>query len=317
MKHVVSQSEVAHLWANKIQSDARNAGSNFYFNGDTIYSYGSHFPIATHFIKDEKNIVLFTVRGYSNTTAKHISKVRSAASHLKKVYCYAPVDSARGIHSGTLDYYLSELKGNLDKLTRARKPESYISSIESLITDLREYTDLFKLKLTGELKTIVNGFVADREKLLQVHGEAIKKEADKKKREIEKRKKAYLEAITQWENYSIEQWEENNEDKARLARKYPSPFTNLRTDGTQVETSKGIKIPVAVAKTFYKWYLTASCKGDCKMTILDYEVTSANEKELIVRCHHIQRESIDRIAAKLGWNKDVFITEQIQTSLKS
>jgi len=35
---------VAHLWAHKSQEYARVSGTgNFYFNGDTIYSYGSHF----------------------------------------------------------------------------------------------------------------------------------------------------------------------------------------------------------------------------------------------------------------------------------
>lgn len=40
-------SQVAHLWANQLQESARNSG-NYYFNGDAIYSYGSHFMIAKH-----------------------------------------------------------------------------------------------------------------------------------------------------------------------------------------------------------------------------------------------------------------------------
>ncbi len=33
MKHVVKTSDVAHLWANQTQTDARNAQGNFYFDG--------------------------------------------------------------------------------------------------------------------------------------------------------------------------------------------------------------------------------------------------------------------------------------------
>jgi hypothetical protein len=40
--------DVAHVWAHQLQSHARNKRGNFYFQGDTIYSYGSHFPIAKH-----------------------------------------------------------------------------------------------------------------------------------------------------------------------------------------------------------------------------------------------------------------------------
>ena len=34
------------MWANQARDGAK--GSSFYFNGDTIYSYGPHFPIARH-----------------------------------------------------------------------------------------------------------------------------------------------------------------------------------------------------------------------------------------------------------------------------
>lgn len=70
MKKSFNTSELPHIWAAQKQSEG-NAGS-FYFRDATIYSYGSHFPIAT--IVD--NDVLFTMLSYSNTTAKHISKTR-------------------------------------------------------------------------------------------------------------------------------------------------------------------------------------------------------------------------------------------------
>lgn len=73
IKHVVSDSQVAHLWANQSQSDARNARKNIYFEGDTIYSYGGHFPIATHVTGTRgRKAIMFTTRTYSNTTSKHI-----------------------------------------------------------------------------------------------------------------------------------------------------------------------------------------------------------------------------------------------------
>jgi hypothetical protein len=69
--------QVAHLWANR--SEESGKGSHFFFNNKTIYSYGSHFPIARHAeTKDGKPCVLFTTRGYSNTTSRHISITRSA-----------------------------------------------------------------------------------------------------------------------------------------------------------------------------------------------------------------------------------------------
>lgn len=82
-KRVVSSGEVAHLFAHKVQSHARNAKSSVFFNHDTIYSYGEHFPIARHVTnKSGKAAVLFTTGHYSVTTSGHCSMVRSAISHL-------------------------------------------------------------------------------------------------------------------------------------------------------------------------------------------------------------------------------------------
>jgi hypothetical protein len=44
IRHVHPTDMVAHLWAHQSQDSARNGG-NFYFEGDTLYSYGAHFPL--------------------------------------------------------------------------------------------------------------------------------------------------------------------------------------------------------------------------------------------------------------------------------
>lgn len=79
MKKVFSNSEIPHLWAHQQQDEARNANGTFYFKGATIFSYGSHFPIATHVtnVRGEKAI-LVTTRQYSVTTQRHISRVRQS-----------------------------------------------------------------------------------------------------------------------------------------------------------------------------------------------------------------------------------------------
>ena len=78
VKHVHRYDMVAHLWAHQSQDSARNPCRNFYFDGDTIYSYGSHFPIARHVETKRGRAVLFTTRNYSVTTSGHKSTVRCA-----------------------------------------------------------------------------------------------------------------------------------------------------------------------------------------------------------------------------------------------
>lgn len=72
----MNNKQVAHLWANKSKQSA--SGSHFYFEGDTIYSYGRHFPIARHAIHKGKPCVLFTTDDYSSSTSRHKSYVRNA-----------------------------------------------------------------------------------------------------------------------------------------------------------------------------------------------------------------------------------------------
>jgi hypothetical protein len=51
--------------------------NNILIIGDTIYSYGTHFPIA----RKVGHIAFFTTKGYSNTTSKHKSRVYSALAN--------------------------------------------------------------------------------------------------------------------------------------------------------------------------------------------------------------------------------------------
>lgn len=63
---------VARLFATKAQPRAKSL--NMYFEGDTIYSHGPHFPIARHF----KDRVFFNNEKYSQTTTRHQRLVRIA-----------------------------------------------------------------------------------------------------------------------------------------------------------------------------------------------------------------------------------------------
>src|SRR3990167_11090978 len=65
--------EVAHIWAQQKQSEGKSG--NMFFEGDTIYSYGHHFPIARF---ARPGIVLFTTKRRSVSTSAHIGYTRQA-----------------------------------------------------------------------------------------------------------------------------------------------------------------------------------------------------------------------------------------------
>ena len=57
----------------------KGEGSHLFIEGDTIYSYGHHFPIATRL---KGGIYLFNASGYSNTTRRHKSRVLTALMNM-------------------------------------------------------------------------------------------------------------------------------------------------------------------------------------------------------------------------------------------
>lgn len=147
MKKVNNPQQVAHLFANQLQSEARTQTNNFYFFNDTIYSYGSHFVIAKHY----NGVLLFTERGYSNTTAKHINYVLSAASHKEKVFCAYP----GGSHEQNFNFWINEAEKNIDKLKRANKPVIYLTELDKIKDKAQKYSDLFNIPVNEHLTTIL------------------------------------------------------------------------------------------------------------------------------------------------------------------
>jgi len=78
MKTVFTNQEVFHIFASGTQSQGRSHNGNVYFDGDVLYSYGSHFPLAIKY----KGRVLLNGDSYSVTTSKHQGQARQALRHL-------------------------------------------------------------------------------------------------------------------------------------------------------------------------------------------------------------------------------------------
>lgn len=105
MKTVVTNEQVAHLWANKSQDHARTGNSNFYFNGPTLYSYRDSWPLAVHTDwkdADGAPIVLMNDDSYSVTTSRHKSHTMRALRGLPVRVFYTNRDGALGARNGSV-----------------------------------------------------------------------------------------------------------------------------------------------------------------------------------------------------------------------
>lgn len=78
MKIVHSPDMVAHLFANRSQDTARTSSQNFYFNGPSLFSYGSHFVIAHWLETGAGAVLLWNSDSYSISTSRHQGYARNA-----------------------------------------------------------------------------------------------------------------------------------------------------------------------------------------------------------------------------------------------
>ena len=274
MKTVFSNAQdCVHAFAQRQTPQGRSG--NVFFYGDKIYSYGYHYLLA-EFI-DDKTIVINN-SGYSSSTSKHISYVRSGTRQYKQFF-------TRDCEIGLVYNQVLTLQGNL---ANARKPENYINQILSLFDSLNEFIQYRKDKNTPKdtrykaIKAIVKHLNIDSVQYQQKLAAAKKKDELAKKR---KEAKQIKEALTKWYNYEVNSFRIGDTD-----------FLRLSQDGQMVETSQYVKVSVGEAKTLYK----AICNGvDIKgHRISNYTVNSINGR-LKIGCHNIDMDSVHKVGKQL------------------
>jgi len=110
------------------RGERTGTANNMFIDGDTIYSYGRHFPIARH----HKGVVLFNPDGYSNTTAKHKFKVSYAVSGRTIVYLegcdVANIESQKDTNSREI----AHLKGKIQRARSDHMKANHRARIEHL-----------------------------------------------------------------------------------------------------------------------------------------------------------------------------------------
>lgn len=153
MRYVVDSPMVAHLWAHQSQDSARN-GSNFYFEGKNIYSYGAHFRCASVETNQQgQKAYLVTTRNYSNTTRKHMGLVRNAIPCGELVF-----DTVRAVslYHGKLHeqdyreaaYYIVDQIENIDGYIKAQpksRSQNYARKVEDCLLDIGRWIEFWGL----------------------------------------------------------------------------------------------------------------------------------------------------------------------------
>jgi hypothetical protein len=288
-RHVYPVDMVAHLWAHKSQDFARNPGHNFYFHGDTIYSYGSHFPIARHVETKRGQAVLFTTRSYSVTTAGHKCMVEGARRHLT-VFHVADVDSTEP-RKQFADYRARYVE-LARKYAKSRQNKPYVlSGLRALVEEANRYAEFFALRARLTLPDDLSAMVAECQAIE-------KRDRKRKQREEAKRQREARERLQQWVDGAIDYCPSG----------YGQPI-RLRIRDDELQTSRGARVPLAHAVKAFGVIKRLHDKGQAYErnghTIhLGYFALDAIDTQgnVTAGCHHVSWEEIQRVAIIAGVN---------------
>lgn len=138
----MNNSMVAHLWANEKQESAN--GSNFYFEGESIYSYGRHFEVG-RIVRNKRGEKAYLINDiyYSSSTSKHQCCVRNAIPTGSKVFSVGYNMSNTG-NMAFVTSGLESIKDAIEKYKKARTELSY-RDIWGAFKNLMDYIEFFDM----------------------------------------------------------------------------------------------------------------------------------------------------------------------------
>lgn len=145
----MNNSMVAHLWAHEQEEPA--SGSNFFFEGTSIYSYGYHFEVG-RIVKNKQGKKAYPINEdyYSATTSKHQCYVRNAIPTWAMVFSVGDNIS----DTGNMRFVASKLepiKKSIEKYKRAKTELSY-TDIWGAFGNMMDYIQFFNM---GTAKSIL------------------------------------------------------------------------------------------------------------------------------------------------------------------
>ena len=281
MRNVLPVSELCHKWANMEQESGRNANGSMYFNGSTIYSYGSHFPIAKHIVNEQgQRAVLFTERSYSVTTEKHKSQVWMSCKNDNIIFCSLP----NSTHQDNFNFWLNiaELQG-ARKLKTARKPELYLNIISNVESKAVKYADFFGIEIPETLKAVLS--IKDKSQYLDYQHKANELAKIEEQKRLKEQKAKFKEDIKKWFNC----------ETSRLYTNYKYDF--LRINDNRIETTQAVQIPIELGKRLFLSVKNQSLKVGDK--VLNYSVNQVG-KEIKIGCHTFKQSYLLKFGSQLA-----------------
>lgn len=302
MRQVVSPQEVSHLWAHRRQDYATNQGRSFWFRGDTIYSYGTHFPIARHL---PNGAIAFTTSSYSISTNRHVSVVRQAIPSHKTLIFVSDVCMVAGMadRHRVQRNATALVEKAANRRSQARRDDDLADAL-GLAQNFNEYAEAI-----GSAERIDEAAYLPANVDLVALREVLRKQMEERAA-VERAAEAatavrMADSIARWKrgDMGVSSYDIRNAPTAlRLS-------TEVRggshpADMQVVETSRGASIPVADARRLWpviQRVMRGERDYEVGMELGGYQLTKIRrDGSIVVGCHDIGFSEIERIAVLLG-----------------
>lgn len=276
-----NQGAVAHAWALQSQDYGTDSKRRFYFEGPSIYSYGSHFEIG-RFVNapNGERVVLFTTDRYSSTTSTHQSIARSAVRHNSN-YSIPYLDDlersanvlAANLETDCLDYFCQS------------KPwDGCISRFIERALELNNFIRTFNLKEPRvQIPDTLLELMQDHIKYRKARRDALNTPEMIAKREAEAEKRA--EAKERKERKALEQriadWRAGGSGYLHGLSKQI-----LRIKGDEIQTSGGASVPLNAGIELLKRIKSGTAIIGTQ--IGEYTLNKYNAEYVWIGCHTIE-----------------------------
>lgn len=298
----MNNQQIAHLWTTGTKERAK--GSNFFFEGDTIFSYGNHFPIARRI---NENLYLITERGYSVSTSRHICYTRRAIPGHARVF---PVAKRPDSSFVTIKGEKMEQAKRMFEGMEVKSPVKTYQNAVALSLFIRDTLDLFAW-LKGCDKDFnswneameLEGILGKAELVREINREAFelseaKKEAQREAREGKRRErmKRQLELERMEAEKLAPLWRAG--EKFIYTWKLRNLPPMLRIIGEKVQTSHGAEVTIDEAKRAFSFIVAKINRGEAwhrngeTCPVGPFSLVSIDAEFVTVGCHKFTVEEV-------------------------
>lgn len=285
--------EVAHAWAH--QTGKHRKGFNMFYEGETIYSYGYHFPIARLVEHKGRTIVLFNGASYSHSTSKHKGYVRGAIPHALEVFT---VDDLSRYDLPTVRDWTAKLNKAVECVAKAKRARTYgslhMEDAARAVGEANRFNAEFDL---GQRTLAVEGLDDAAAELMAKAAEERKASRERAAHYAAQRFEREAVAREAWLAGGTSYWHGAAADGTAL----------MRIAGDTLQTSMGAEVPLEHAKRAFRMIAKVRAAGvpwvrnGHTIHVGHFQVDRIEANgDFTAGCHRFAWQEVERVAKLAG-----------------